>query len=442
MPIRKNLVPLDATAPKWGQGLTRDLRGATAVFFGQVRMLMIRLRKKLVIRYVVLLILLLEMVACQQKTAAPAAAPPVMKVSVSATKAVEMSVPVEVHSIGNVEAWSSVQVKSQVAGIVKHVSFSEGDEVRKGQLLFEIDPRPYQEAVNQAAGAVARDQAQLAQAQANVARDKAMLTTAEGQAKRYADLTAAGIISKEQNEAMSTSAGAQRESMNADQAAIAQATAAIDADKANLAAAKLNLNFCRIEAPIDGRTGNVSVKEGNLAKAQADTAMVTINQIQPIYVTFSAPEASLPDIRRFSGKGKLGVEAYIGTDTVPVTGELSFIDNAVNMATGTIQLKGTFRNTERRLWPGEFVNVVLRLATTRNAIVVPSEAVQTDQQGQHVFVVSASGTAEMRPITLGPAAGPGVVVGKGIAAGEMVVTDGQLMLAPGMPVNIMATVKP
>jgi multidrug efflux system membrane fusion protein len=303
-----------------------------------------------------------------------------------------------------------------------------------------VDPRPYQEAVNQAAAAVVRDQASLTQAQANVARDQASLLTAESQAKRYADLTSQGIVSREQNESMSTTARTQRESLNADQAAIAQAAAAIDADKANLSAAKLNLSFCRIESPIDGRTGNVSVKEGNLVKAQADTAMVTINQIGPIYVTFSAPESNLPDIRRFSAQGKLSVSAFIGADLVPVTGDLSFIDNAVNTTTGTIQLKATFRNSERKLWPGQFVNVVLRLATTRNAVVVPPEAVQTSQQGQQVFVVSANGTVEIRPVTVGQTSAQGVVIEKGVAAGETVVTDGHLMLGPGVPVKIMSSV--
>lgn len=379
---------------------------------------------------------------CGQKTAAPAAGGGMaaMRIPVSAAKAVESSVPVEIRSIGSVEAFSSVQMKSQVAGILTHVAFAEGDEVHKGQLLFEVDPRPYQEAVNQAAAAVARDQASLVQAQANVARDQASLLTAESEARRYADLTSQGIVSKEQNESMSTTARTQRESLNADQAAIAQAAAAIDADKANLSAARLNLSFCRIESPIDGRTGNVSVKEGNLVKAQADTAMVTINQIEPIYVTFSAPESNLPDIRRFSAQGKLSVSAFIGTDPVPVTGELSFIDNAVNTTTGTIQLKATFRNSERRLWPGQFVNVVLRLATTRNAVVVPPEAVQTSQQGQQVFVVSVKGTVEIRPVTVGQTSAQGVVIEKGVAAGETVVTDGHLMLAPGMPVKIMSTV--
>jgi membrane fusion protein, multidrug efflux system len=359
-------------------------------------------------------------------------------VPVTVAKAVETSVPVEVRAIGNVEAWSSIQVKSQVAGILTRADFTEGQEVHKGQLLFEIDPRPYKEAYNQAAAAVARDQAQLQQAQANQARDEAQFRNAEVLANRYAELLKEGVVSKEQNESYSTTADMQRQAIRSDQAAIAQSRAAIEADGASLSAAQLNLEFCRIQSPIDGRTGNLAVKEGNLVKAQADNALVTINQIEPVYVTFSVPEAYLPDIRRFSAQGKLQVEAYIGQDTVPVTGELSFIDNSVNAATGAIQIKGTFRNLDRRLWPGEFVNVVLRLATAHNVIIVPSEAIQTGQQGQFAFVIS-TGTAQIRPIKVGQAAGRNTVVESGLAAGETVVTDGQLLLAPGAPVRIVKT---
>ena len=273
-------------------------------------------------------------------------------VPVTVAKAVETSVPVEVHAIGNVEAWSSVQIKSQVAGILTHVDFTEGQEVHKGQLLFQIDPRPYQDTYNQAAAAVARDQAQLQQAQANQARDEAQSQNAEVLANRYAELLKDGVVSKEQHESYATTANMQREALRSDQAAIAQARAAIQADTANLNAAELNLEFCKITAPIEGRTGNLAVKEGNLVKAQADNALVTINQIEPVYVTFSVPETYLPDIRRFSAQGRLQVEAYAGEQT-PIVGELSFIDNSVNAATGTIQIKGTFRNSDRKLWPGQ-----------------------------------------------------------------------------------------
>lgn len=360
-------------------------------------------------------------------------------VPVTVAKAVETSVPVEVHAIGNVEAWSSVQIKSQVAGILTHVDFTEGQEVHKGQLLFEIDPRPYQDAYNQAAAAVARDQAQLQQAQANRARDEAQFQNAEVLANRYAELLKDGVVSKEQHESYSTTANMQREAIRSDQASIAQAQAAIQADSANLSAAGLNLEFCKIASPIDGRTGNLAVKEGNLVKAQADNAMVTINQIEPVYVTFAVPEVYLPDIRRFSAQGKLQVEAYAGQQPTPILGELSFIDNSVNAATGTIQIKGTFRNGDRKLWPGQFVNVVLRLATARNVIVVPSEAIQTGQQGQFAFVVAGNGTVQTRPIKVGQAAGRDTVIESGLAAGETVVTDGQMLLAPGAPVRIVKT---
>jgi multidrug efflux system membrane fusion protein len=374
-----------------------------------------------------------------QKSAAPnpaAGRGSMPGVPVTVAKAVETSVPVEVHAIGNVEAWSSVQIKSQVAGILTHVDFTEGQEVHKGQLLFQIDPRPYQDTYNQAAAAVARDQAQLQQAQANQARDEAQSQNAEVLANRYAELLKDGVVSKEQHESYATTANMQREALRSDQAAIAQARAAIQADTASLNAAELNLEFCKITAPIDGRTGNLAVKEGNLVKAQADNALVTINQIEPVYVTFSVPETYLSDIRRFSAQGKLQVEAYVGA-TAPIMGELSFIDNSVNAATGTIQIKGTFRNTDRKLWPGQFINVVLRLATAHNVIVVPSEAIQTGQQGQFAFVVSDKGTVQIRPIKVGQAAGHNTVIESGLAAGDTVVTVGQMLLAPGAPVRIV-----
>ena len=385
------------------------------------------------------------MAGCEKKAGpqASAGAPRMPGVPVTVARAIATSIPVEVRAIGNVEAWSSVQVKSQVAGILMHVDFTEGQEVHKGQLLFEIDPRPYQEAYNQAAAAVARDRAQLQQAQANQARDQAQFDNAEVLAKRYADLLKEGVVSKEQNESYSTTASMQREAVRSDRAAIAQAEAAIEADGANLSAAKLNLDFCKIQSPIDGRTGNLAVKEGNLVKAQSDNALVTINQIEPVYVTFSVPETYLSDIRRFSAQGKLQVQANVGPDQAPVTGDLSFIDNSVNTTTGTIQIKGTFRNRDRKLWPGQFVNVVLRLATARNVTVVPSEAIQTGQQGQFAFVVqlkdASGGTAQTRPVKTGQTAGANTVIESGISPGETVVTDGQLLLAPGAPVRIAKT---
>jgi multidrug efflux system membrane fusion protein len=356
---------------------------------------------------------------------------------VTVAKATTTSVPVELHAVGNVEAFSTIQVKSQVSGTLVAVRFTEGQDVRKGQLLFEIDSRPFEEAIKQVQANIAKDRAQLAQAEANLSRDQAQLANTEVQARRYAELAREGIVSKEQNESYATNAGVQREALKADQAGIAQAQAAITADQASLSAAQLNLDYCKIYSPLNGRTGNLIAKEGNLVKAQADQALVTINQFEPVYVDFSVPESQLAAIRQFSAKGKLPVQATIGQDPIPAAGELAFIDNTVNTATGTILLKATFANRDHRLWPGQFVNTILRLAMNHDVVVVPSEVVQTGQQGTFGYVISAKGTAEMRPLVIGQTYNGQTVIEKGIAAGETVVTDGQMMLGPGAPVRIV-----
>jgi multidrug efflux system membrane fusion protein len=377
-------------------------------------------------------------VSCSQKPASQAAAssgPPPTPVTVA--KATTSSVPVEIHAVGNVEAFSTIQVKSQVNGILNAVRFTEGQEVHKGQLLFEIDARPFEQAIKQIEANIVRDRAQLAQAEANLSRDKAQLANTEVLARRYADLAKEGIVSKEQNESYATNAGVQRESLRADDAAIAQAQASIAADEANLSAAQLNLDYCKIYSPINGRTGSLVAKEGNLVKAQADNALVTINQLEPVYVTFSAPESQLAAIRQFSARGKLRVDATIGQDPATVSGELAFIDNNVNTTTGTILLKAQFANSDHRLWPGQFVNVMLRLDVNRDVVVVPSEAVQTGQQGTFGYVVTDKGTADLRPLTIGQTYSGQTVIEKGIASGETVVTDGQMMLGPGAHVRVV-----
>jgi multidrug efflux system membrane fusion protein len=238
---------------------------------------------------------------------------------------------------------------------------------------------------------------------------------------------------------MRTTASSADESARADQAAIESARAAIAADKASVETARLNLEYCQIRSPIDGRTGSLQVKTGTLIKAQADTAMVTINQIFPTYVTFSVPEDQLGDIRKSVARGPLAVEAQIPNETgEPALGQLSFIDNTVDSSTGAIKLKAVFPNKERKLWPGQFVNVVLTVSKEINATVVPSEAIQTGQQGQYAFVVKPNHTVEMRPVTVGRAVGREIVISKGIAPGDIVVTDGQLRLGPGFPVEIVS----
>jgi multidrug efflux system membrane fusion protein len=323
--------------------------------------------------------------------------------------ATRKTVPVQLTAIGNVEAYSTIQVKSQIGGLLMKVHFREGQDVKKGQLLFTIDPRPYQ--------------AQIKQAESTLSRDIAQLDYAREQAGRYAELVKKGYVSKDQYEQFRT---------NAETAA-----AVVNADRAVLENAKLQLKYCYIYSPISGRTGNLLSNEGNLIKANADTAMVTIQQVEPIYVTFSVPEQDLSDIKKYMAVGRLAVRASAVKDgNSPEEGLLTFIDNAVDTTTGTIKLKGTFANRNRMLWPGQFVNVALTLTTRPNAVLVPTGAVQTGQNGQYVFVVKADNTVEMRPVVAGMAAGGETVIEKGIAPGETVVTDGQLRLAPGARVEI------
>jgi membrane fusion protein, multidrug efflux system len=337
---------------------------------------------------------------------------PVVKrplIPVTTGRATQKTVPVQLAAIGNVEAYSTIQVKSQIGGLLMKVHFREGQDVRKGQLLFTIDPRPYE--------------AQIKQAQSTLARDIAQMEYAREQAGRYAELVKKGYVSKDQYEQFRTNA--------------VTAEAVVNADRAVLENAKLELKYCYIYSPISGRTGSLASNQGNLIKADADTAMVTIQQVEPVYVSFSVPEQDLPEIKKYMARGRLTVSASAVNDgEKPEEGVLTFIDNAVDTTTGTIKLKGTFTNGDRRLWPGQFVNAVLVLTTRPNAVLVPTSAVQTGQDGQFVFVVKADNTVEMRPVVAGMAAGAETLIDKGIAAGETVVTDGQLRLRPGAKVQV------
>lgn len=318
------------------------------------------------------------------------------------------NVPVQINAIGNVEAYNTVSVKALVGGEVTEVHFREGQEVKQGELLFQIDPRPYEAA--------------LKQAEAQLVRDQAQARNAEEQARRYEILVQKDYVSKDQYDQLRANADA--------------LAAAVQADRANVENSKLQLAFCTIRSPIDGRVGSVLVNKGNVIKAN-DVVMVTINKIAPIYTTFSVPEQHLAVIKRYTAEGPLRVEALIlGDEKNPVPGVLTFINNSVDTSTGTIQLKGTFENRDRRLWPGQFVNVLLTLTTERNAVVMPSAALQTGQQGQYVFVVKPDFTVESRPVTVARSYGEFAVVGTGVSAGEKVVVDGQLNLIPGVRVEV------
>ncbi len=358
-------------------------------------------------------------------------------VPVTVANASNRDVPVEVQVIGNVEAYSTITVKAQVGGQLTAVYFKEGDFVKKGEKLFDIDPRPLEASYNQAVANIARDQASLLQAEANKARDEANAKYQDAQAKRYAELFQAGVISKDQAEQLRASADASAQAVQADVAAIASAQAAIGASKATAENAKVQLGFNTIYSPINGRTGNLTVKQGNVVTAN-NMDMMTINQVEPIYVTFSVPEAQLTAIKKYMAMGSLTVRARPqDADTEDEErGALTFVDNTVDITTGTIKLKGTFPNSDHKLWPGQFVRVTLRLTTQQNAVVVPNQAIQTGQTGAFIYVVKQDKTVETRPVVTGARVGQDMVVNEGLNVGETVVIEGQLRLAPGSKVVV------
>jgi multidrug efflux system membrane fusion protein len=329
-----------------------------------------------------------------------------VKVAVAARKAV----PVEVRAVGTVEAYATVTIKSRVDGQLVGVHFREGQDVRKGDLLFTIDPRPYEAAVREA--------------QARLDRDVALMEKAERDTRRYAELVAKNFVSSDKYEQFR----ANFESL--------RATA--EADRAALERARLQLEYCTIRSPMAGRTGRLLVDEGSQIKANDDKGgMVDISQITPIYVAFAVPQQNLPAITLHMGKGELKVAAEIPESGLPPEeGTLSFLDNRVNSQTGTVLLKGSFPNPGRHLWPGQFVTATLTLAMRQDAVVIPSMAVQVGQEGRFVYVVKADMTVESRKVTPGMVVGDAVVIDQGLAAGETVVTEGQLRLVPGTKVQV------
>jgi membrane fusion protein, multidrug efflux system len=359
-------------------------------------------------------------------------APAMPPVPVSVAVAAQESLPIDIRAIGSVEPFDTVQVKSQIAGQLMSVHFTEGGNVNQGALLFEIDPRPYRDALRQMEAALSRDQAQLRQAEANLARDTAQSKFTEADAARNQELSKLGVVARSQSDQIRANSNALLESMRADQAAIESARAAIDSDKSAVDRAKLDLTYCEIRSPISGRAGNLLVHAGNYVKSNGDTTLVVINRLRPIFVTFGVPEEKLAAIRQGDTVRKLPVQVTPQDSAGKVAqGVLSVIDNTVDTATGTIKLKATFPNEAGLLWPGQFVNVSLRLDTLRNATTVPAEAVQPGARGQFVYVVKPDQTVESRNVTVGATVGRKAIVETGVAPGETVVTDGQLRLYPG-----------
>jgi len=335
-------------------------------------------------------------------------------VPVVVATAVQKSVPVQLRAVGNVEPFNTVSIKSQVTGVLQKAHFKEGQDVKLGQLLFTIDPRPLEAA--------------LKQAEATLARDSAQYKNKREQLKRYAELVEKQYVSREQYDQIKADADA--------------AEAVVDADKAVVENAKVQLSYCYIYSPVNGRVGSLLINEGNLVRVNDGAPLVVINQVTPINVTFAVPEQNLLDIKRHMAGHKLNVNAsFPAGEGRPEQGILTFVDNAVDRTTGTIKLKAEFTNSERRLWPGQFINVTLTLATQADAVVIPSEAIQVGPDGQQVFVVKEDKRVELRPVSVGQSNEGESVIIKGLAFGEQVVREGQFLLSPGSRVDIKETAK-
>jgi membrane fusion protein, multidrug efflux system len=343
--------------------------------------------------------------ACSAKKEKPKVKP---AVPVTVAVAIRKDVPVQIKAIGNIEPYNSVAIKSQVNGQIARVHFQDGSDVQKGALLITLDPESYEAALHQSEAALAKDLAQ-----AKFIRE---------QADRYELMLKDGIVTRDQYDQFRA---------NADSAA-----ATVASDRAAIRNAKIQLSYCYIRSPISGRTGNLALQPGNLVKAN-DISLVTINQLQPIYATFSIPEKRLAEVKKAMAGGQLKIDASIPNDPASrESGTISFLDNAVNAATGTIKLKGVFANSSRKLWPGQFVDLVMTLASRQNAVVVPTQAIQVGQDGQFVYVVQPDKTVAMRPVTVGAEQAGESIIDKGLAPGETVVITGQLRLTPGATIEL------
>lgn len=370
----------------------------------------------------------------EPKTGPRAAAP----VPVAVATVEQKAMPIQIQAIGSVEAYSVVSVKAQVGGELMRVHFKEGQDVKKGDLLFTIDRRPFQAALAQVQATMSQHQAQVRQAEANLARDEAQLENARVEEERYKKLVVGGFVAREQYDQFMTALKTAQATIEADHAAVATARALVRADEQAVETARLNLAYTEIKTPIDGRTGSLMLHEGNVVRSggTSDSTLLVINQIQPIYVSFTVPQQQLGEIKKYMQSGSLGVEALPSGEKRAERGVVTFVDNAIDPTTGTVRLKASFPNAEKRLWPGQFANVTLTLTVDPSAIVVPSQAVQAGAQGSYVFVVKPDATVENRRVTVARTQGGDTVIASGLQAGEQVVTDGQPRLSPGVKVEI------
>ena len=358
-------------------------------------------------------------------------------VPVEAALVTQQDVPLQIKGIGNVEALSTIAVRSQVEGTLTRVAFVPGQEVKKGDLLFTIDSRPLQAALSEAEANLLKAMAAVRQGLDIVAKDEATANNSRTIVNRDARLIEAGVISREEYDNAASKLASDEATVRADKSAVANLQAAQKAEQAAVQNARVQLSYTTIRAPIAGKTGNLAVTAGNLVRANDTTAMVTITSSAPIYVTFSVPESDLMRIRQYASSTSFKTEVVIpGDEANHAFGKLSLVDNTVDPSTGTVRLKATFINDDRRLYPGQFVNVVLTLGIQNGAIVVPSQAVQIGQDKSFVYVIKSDSTAEVRVIKPGATADTMTVIDDGLKPGEQVVTDGQLRLVPGAKVSV------
>lgn len=347
---------------------------------------------------------------CSKKVEKPKGRPPALVITASAT---QQNVPLLIKAIGNMEASESVAIKSQISGELTTVAFREGAEVQKGALLFQLDARNFQAA--------------LKRAEASLLRNQTVMDNARKDYERYAQLVKDGIVTQEQAEGYRTKADS--------------AAADVAADKAAVESARTQLSYCTVTAPISGRLGALVIDRGNVVKAN-DSVLVTINKLTPINASFTITEKDLTALKRQLAISKITVTAEIPGSSALENGVVTFIDNSVDSATGTIKIKASFPNLKKLLWPGQFANLAIKISVLNNAIVVPAQAIQTGQKGQFVFVVLPDGTAEVRPIIVGPTSQGMIVIEKGVKPGEQVVIDGQMRVIPGSKVEIKQPDKP
>src|SRR5881394_355715 len=400
--------------------------------------------------FIVASMLAVTMTGCMNRAAPSAFDRPPAPVTV--TEAAMQDVPVYLDAIGKTVARETVAIQPQVSGRIIKIHFTDGANVKKGDLLFTVDPSPFEATVSQAQAQVTKDIALKKQAEANMNRDLAVAKWNAVQVKRYAQLVSAGVVPREQYEQLAATADASNASVDADRAAVHSADESIKADEAAVARAKLDLSYCYIRSPIDGRAGQRLADVGNVvnpggsngnnssnssaANGSPSNALLVIERLDPIYADFTISQNDLTRVQEQMHAGTLKTEVRLPDATDPVAGQLTFLDNSVQNQTGQVSLRATVPNSDRRFWPGRFVNIRLVLNTIRGAVLVPATAPQMSAKGAYVYVVKQDMTVDQRQITLGQRQGDQVVIEQGVQPGERVVTNGQVGVTPGGKVRI------